>query len=158
MYTIEFIENIIKLCEIEKNNITLYYQIKNILEQIDNNIFLEEYKNYNFININNNDYIYTKYIIYSSNICDIILIKWNKNSITKIHDHPKNGCIIKIFNGKLLEECYNNNLDLVKKNYLTENDIGYKISNNILHKITCIDDAYTLHIYIPGKYIPNKFD
>ena len=156
-----YIQNIINICETEKNNIILYYKIKYILGKINNNLFLEEFKNYNFINIlniNNNNYIYTKNIIYTSEVCDIMLIKWNKNAITKIHDHPENGCIVKILEGNLLEKCYNKNLDITKINNMLINDIGYKISNNILHSIECINDAYSLHVYIPGKYIPNKFN
>ena len=33
----------------------------------------------------------------------------NKNSFTKIHDHPDKGCLLKVLSGYLIEECYNNN-------------------------------------------------
>jgi hypothetical protein len=146
-----FIDKIIKICNRHKNSMILYNIIKNLLNKIDTDIFLQKIKDYNFVDIIYKNYLYIKYIVYSSSICDIVLIQWNKNAFTQIHDHPKRGCIVKVLSGKLLEECYkyeNDNLDLVKKNYLSINDIGYKISNYILHKIKCIDDAYTIHIYI----------
>ena len=149
----DVIDNINNLCnkyQSEYEIFILYIEIKKILLQLNNNILQEllNYKFINIININN----YTKYIIHTSDQFDIILIKWNALSESKIHDHPNRGCIMKILSGKLCEETYDTNIKLLEKNTLNINDIGYKISNRILHKIIALNDTYSLHIYVPGKY------
>lgn len=149
----DLINNISNLCnkyQSEFEIFILYVEIKKILEKISNDI-LDELLNYNFIdiiNINN----YTKYIIHSSYIFDVILIKLNKNCESKIHDHPEKGCFMKVLFGKLCEETYDSNIKLLEKNILNINDIGYKISTKILHKIIALEDTYSLHVYVPGKY------
>jgi hypothetical protein len=180
------INDISKIC-IKYNKINdihnLYYEIKNILLELDNQILLKELDNYNFLNTINIDG-YNKYIIYSSDIFDIILIKWDKNCQSKIHDHPNKGCLLKILSGKLCEEVYDNKLNIIESNVLSAKldlapnrpdgvlsakldlvpnrpdgvlqkfDISYRIGNEILHKIIASEDSYSLHIYIPGRYKP----
>ena len=149
----DLIENINNLCnkyQSEYEIFILYIEIKKILLQLNNNI-LDELLNYDYVDtININDY--TKYILFSSNLFDIILIKWNKNSESKIHDHSEKGCFMKILSGKLCEETYDTNIKLLEKNILNINNIGYKISNRLLHKIIALDDTYSLHVYVSGKY------
>ena len=154
---ISLIDDILKIC-IKYNKIddihNLYYEIKNILIKLDNEILLKELDNYKFINIINMDG-YNKFIIYSSDIFDIILIKWDKNCQSKIHDHPNKGCLIKILSGKLCEELYDDKLNKIESNVLLQKfDISYRIGNEILHKIIASEDSYSLHIYIPGRYKP----
>ena len=172
------IDNICKNC-IKYNKIedieNLYHEIKNILLEIDNEILLKELDNYKFVNIINlNEY--NKYFIYSSDIFDIILIKWNKNCQSKIHDHPNKGCLLKILSGKLCEEVYDDKLNKIESNILRskldlapnrtsvlthvvleKSEISYRIGNKILHKIIAFEDTYSLHIYIPGRYKPNYY-
>ena len=160
MYIRSIIDTIINICNSDYDSFYLYNKIKDILNNIDNEQFLTELSKYNFIKqsiIKNNDYSYVKYRLYSSNNCDIIYIKWNKNAITKIHDHPDKGCIMKVLNGKITEECYDKYLSLISINMLNTNMIGYKISNKILHKIICNENTDTLHIYIPGNYVTNSY-
>jgi hypothetical protein len=155
----DVIDNINNLCnkyQSEYEIFILYIEIKKILEQLNNNI-LDELLKYNFIDIINING-YTKYIIYSSDIFDMILIKWNKNKESKIHDHPERGCVMKILSGKLCEETYDSNIKLLDKQILNVNNIGYRISNKILHKIIALHDTYSLHVYIPGKYKPKYYN
>jgi hypothetical protein len=153
---ISLIDDISKIC-IKNNKINdidnLYYEIKNILINLDNVMMLKELDNYKFINIINVNG-YNKYIIYSSDMFDIILIKWDKKCESKIHDHPNKGCLLKILSGKLCEEVYDNKLNIIKSNILEKFDISYRIGNEILHKIIAFEDSYSLHIYIPGRYKP----
>ena len=160
------IENLIndiqKVLEITDTNIMIYTNIKNILQNINNIDLLNELNNYKFINETIQkqfmcDKIYKRKIIYSSEQFDIILIEWEINSFTKIHDHPEKGCIVKILDGLLYEENFDKNLYLMNINILKNNDIGYKISNNVLHRIICKKTAKSLHIYIPGNYKCNYF-
>jgi hypothetical protein len=142
----------------------IFIKIKEIMEKINPLEFNELLKNYNYVDQQivkksdiNGDYHYIRNIIYTSKLFDIILIDWMERSSTRIHDHPDKGCIVKILDGILLEETYLNNLSLIKFEYLKKNNIGYKISNKILHKLTCQKKALSLHIYIPGQYKANYY-
>lgn len=154
------INSINEICHINQYNISLYMSIKNILNNIDSDSLLEELKDYNFINEtihnnnnnNNANNIYKRKIIHHSDLFDLIFIEWNKHSFTKIHDHPSKGCIVKILDGVLYEESFDNNLYFLQMNDLKKNDIGYKISNKVLHRIICKQNAKSLHVYIPGGF------
>lgn len=162
MYIEKIINEISEIVLIESDNFELYTKIKKILENIDLINFNSEIKSYNYKNIieikNSND-SYIKYILESNNNFDIVYIKWDKNSFTKIHDHPEKGCIVKILSGLLFEECYDNNnlLNYKEINLLTSNMISYKIGKTILHKITTLENSESLHIYIPGKYCSKNY-
>jgi hypothetical protein len=87
----------------------------------------------------------------------LVFIKWNLNSFTKIHDHPDKGCIMRVLNGSLKEETFSLRLNLISTNVLTDDKIGYKKGNKILHKITALKDSMSLHVYIPGYYKVNNY-
>lgn len=102
---------------------------------------------------------YSKKLIYENNLFDMYLISWNKNTVSNIHDHSNNGCILKVLQGKIIEDIYDENLNFIKSNKFNKNDISY-IDNNIgYHAITNInnDMTYTLHIYSPPKYKTNYY-
>ena len=46
----------------------------------------------------------------SNELFEIIIISWNYNQKSPIHNHPENGCLMKILKGSLTEEKYNNKL------------------------------------------------
>jgi hypothetical protein len=154
------IKSISHICEKASDNITLYMNIKNLLQNINSDILLDEFKNYNFISesIHNNNMklntnnIYTKKCVCKSELFDLYLIEWTKNSFTKIHDHPSKGCIVKVLSGNLYEETFDNCLYFLQMCDLKKNDIGYKISNKVLHRIICKENAMSLHVYIPGGF------
>jgi hypothetical protein len=164
MYILNIIDLIKNICISNISNISniliieLYNKIKKILEQIDNKIFLEDFKTFNCNtniliknNITSNAYI--KHILFTSKEVDIIVIEWEKYSKTYIHDHPEKGCIVKVLYGELEENCYDDKLNFINNNILYQNDIGYKISNKILHNIYAKENTFSLHVYIPGKFI-----
>jgi len=86
---------------------------------------------------------------------EIMLLNWGPYSKTKIHNHPKNGCILKIINGNLEETKYDYYYKQINKpNKLIKNDISYiddtigyhtifNNSNNITH---------SLHVYSPPNF------
>ena len=45
-------------------------------------------------------------LIFRNEKYEIYLICWNKKQISKIHDHPENGCILKVLKGELIEYRY----------------------------------------------------
>ena len=163
MYIRKLIDSIDIICQQYNTTLELYMKLRNILDIIDYNEFNSDLKNFNYENIieikNSND-VYTKYVLKSSETFDLVLIKWNKNSFTKIHDHPDKGCLLKVLSGTLVEELYENNLkyfSFEKMNLLTKNNIGYKIGKKILHKIKAMQNSESLHIYLPGNYTSKNY-
>ena len=106
--------------------------------------------------IDNNNF-YEKYYLFENKSFSLVLIKWNLNSSTKIHDHPEKGCIMRVLKGTLKEESYSLRLNLISTNILTEDKLGYKKGKRILHKIIALEDSISLHIYIPGFYKANYY-
>jgi hypothetical protein len=106
----------------------------------------------NHINFKKNEY--NKSILYRDSKYEIVLICWAKHSSTEIHNHPENGCIMKILKGNLLEECFNiKTLDKIKINMYEENNVSYIHDDLYLHKIINKDqETISLHIYSPPNF------
>lgn len=94
---------------------------------------------------------YYKNIIYQDDAFELILIKWEKGSETSIHEHPDNGCILKLLEGKLKEERYDK-FKKYKSSELTVNSVGYMHDNLGAHKIIALEESYSLHLYSPPMY------
>jgi cysteine dioxygenase len=95
---------------------------------------------------------YQKTLICKSDKIELYVITWMPNSASRIHDHPDKGCLVKILQGELTETEFINNDTLIyykNTNILKKDDIGFKIKNEILHKINNNTDkiAISLHIY-----------
>ena len=71
-----------------------------------------------------------------------------ENSFTKYHNHPKNGCVLKVLQGQLLEINKNNMLTLNKDN------VGIKLHNEF-HRILANEQSYSLHYYSPPNFYDN---
>jgi len=107
--------------------------------------------------------IYHKILVKINDIVEMFVIKWGKSAESCIHDHPDDGCIVKILDGTLREDVYEKECDdkinFLSTNVLKTNDIGYRESNKILHKITNINDkeSVSLHIYSKPNYKHNVY-
>ena len=139
------------------NNINTFLSNRTTLLEIKDNLFTDfdseiiEYCNEkaNFIN---GKYNRIKLYDYSNDLFEIILICWDSNSESKIHDHPEKGCILQLFEGRLEEHLYDSDLKLIKISTIDSNNTSY-INNSIgFHKIKCIDKAISLHIYSPPNH------
>ena len=141
----------------EINNIILetndLINVKKYLEQNkEANLFLQELVKKNNIDVKNS---YIRKLLYQNDNFEIIGIYWNKNAVTKIHDHAEKGCVMCLVTGSLTEFLYNNELQLIKKTDVT--NINY-INNNIgYHCIISNDYSSSYHIYAPPNYISTKF-
>lgn len=85
---------------------------------------------------------------------DVYIISWKAGQSSKIHDHPIQGCLMKVLDGTLEEQLYNNTNQIVylKTNKLEKDNICYHENNLILHKIIPTEDSVSLHIYSPAKF------
>lgn len=107
---------------------------------------------------------YKRNHIYGDEYIDVYVICWNDKQESGIHDHPDNGCLLRIMEGNLREDIYTNIQGVVKKtktNYLHKNEISYKIGETGLHNIINEDNkAISLHVYSPPnhklKFYPMK--
>jgi predicted metal-dependent enzyme (double-stranded beta helix superfamily) len=102
-----------------------------------------------------------EYVKVGKNI-ELIIITWGIGQMSKIHDHPDCGCLVKILSGKICEKIYEKMEDedeivFIEDNILTEKCISYKESNKIVHKIeNNFDDiCVSLHIYSPPNFVSN---
>ncbi len=87
-------------------------------------------------------------------IIDIFLIVWKPNSISKIHNHSKNGCFLFLLKGDIKEEIYSKKLSLIDVNYYSTFDLSYINDNIGYHRIVNTNKyAYTLHFYHPKNHI-----
>ena len=113
----------------------------------------EDWKNYVVKNYN-----YYKNLVYRDDNLEIYIITWTPGASTRIHDHPEYGCLVKVLEGELTETEYTkDDLDINYKNTKTlkKDDIGFQISNVILHKINnnTPDISVSLHIYSKPNFM-----
>ena len=101
------------------------------------------------------DDTYKKNLVKKNDELEMLVICWNNNQVSGIHDHPPNGCILKVLEGEIEEHEYSNNnkLHLINKNVCKKNSIGYQEGKNGLHSIINKDHkTISLHIYSPPNY------
>lgn len=158
------INKIHKICFDSKSEKEIFYNIKKMLikykpclfGEIINNEINKTFDEKKLQIIKNNDNSYYKYNIYNSEMFDVFDIKWEKNSISKIHNHPEKGCIVYLYNhGNLSELNFHNScnkLEYFSTKNLEYGNIGYKIGDEYIHQICSNIYTETVHIYIPGNF------
>lgn len=95
---------------------------------------------------------YKKNVVYRNSNYEIILITWLAGQKTKLHDHPKNGCIMKVLEGELKENLYTR--EKIIDNIYKKDDISYidnTIGKHIISNNTK-NNTISLHIYSPPNY------
>lgn len=94
---------------------------------------------------------YYKHIIFRNDFCELILIKWDKGTVSTIHKHPKNGCIMKLLKGNIREERFCDK-EIYQVNNIKENSTSYM--HDILgeHRIIALEESYSLHLYSPPNF------
>lgn len=128
--------------------------LKQKLENKSNLIEVLDYiKSYDFPKIDrkikNQDF--WRELIFRNQIFEIYLIYWSKGFSTKFHNHPNNGCILKVLDGQLKEIILKNN-NLIEIIIRKLGETSY-INNDIgLHKVEAIEDSISIHIYSPPCY------
>jgi len=127
-------------------NNNLLKNLSNILENYNGN----DWKQY--IKITNK---YHPETVFINDVIEIKIITWSSNCSSLIHDHPKNGCLLKVLDGYLVEQTFDNSdFHLIKETKLSINNINYIEGNEILHRIINKNDSISvsIHIYSPPKH------
>jgi len=122
---------------LENNKLSTFpiekYNLENILE---------------YIHFKKNDYY--KNIIYKSKLFEIIIISWWKGCKTNFHNHPKNGCILKVIFGQLQENLLTKSKNTI--NIMSDNDYSYLDDSIGIHQIEALTHSLSLHIYSPSGF------
>lgn len=100
---------------------------------------------------------YNKKTLFANNMVEIVLICWKEGQKSPIHDHPENGCIMKLLSGQLKEVRYTTNLKNNAVTYIKPNDVLY-IDNYIgFHDIEALKDSVSLHVYSPPHHVAKTY-
>ena len=99
---------------------------------------------------------YKKNLVYRDNNFEMFVVCWLPYQETKIHNHLEGGCLLKIIEGNMIEELYDNKFILQENNNLEKNTIRYIDDSIGIHKMkTNEENTISLHIYSPPNFIPS---
>jgi predicted metal-dependent enzyme (double-stranded beta helix superfamily) len=129
---------------------------KELIEKILKNTLLDEKEIQKYVYINA-DIPYTRNMVYTDNEhFTLILMVWNPNKESKIHDHPCDGCFVKTLSKHGVRESRyimeDNTMKFQFDTVTTEGEINYMDNYLGYHKIGCASNdevAVTLHLYTP---------
>ena len=105
---------------------------------------------------------YKRNLVYRNDLIKILIICWDANQKSKIHDHPNGGCLVRLLEGELYEKVYKkngNNFEVQEKNKLSFDKCSYQEGSNGLHKVVNKSNkgSITLHVYSPPSYTPKFY-
>lgn len=109
------------------------------------------------------DYGYKRNMVHKGERVEILIICWKIGQYAAIHDHPKNGCILKILKGKLTEKKYkmteDKELICYKEQTLKRDEYSYQEGEEGLHEMKNEGEecVISLHIYSPVNYTPKFY-
>lgn len=106
---------------------------------------------------------YTRNCIFENEKFELILICWEKNQKTPIHDHDGEECWVKVIDGTLKETLYkqeSSGLTQIKSTISVKGTISYMIDFMGYHKLENISGhrAMSLHLYAKPIKKCNVFD
>ena len=96
---------------------------------------------------------YTRNCIAENEDFELILICWDKEESTEIHDHGGEECWVYVLEGEFKEYIYKEDdlgkLKIIKKNIMKPGDISYMIDFMGYHNLenTSDDKSMSLHLY-----------
>ena len=102
-----------------------------------------------------NSETYNRIKLYGNDLFEIIIICMNNHQESKIHNHAKNGCLMKVLRGNYIESIYclktkqkiYNKIRYTNKVSYIDDELGYhKLINPFSKK------AVSIHIYSPPNH------
>jgi len=137
------IRNLYQFGELVTNNILHGYKLNQLTDLIKsyNN---EDWQTYI------DKYDIDKIVVYQNFVIQIILMRWNKDQMTKINKYSSYGTIMKVLDGSMIEEVYKldakDNLQFEESKDLLLNNCSGKNQYQYVKYICNDDEAITLHI------------
>lgn len=129
-------------------------EIEDLIEKYNGTDYLEYVKE--------SDEMYQKIRIpIKSQFChlyDLYILTWKPKQESMIHDHSKNGCILKVIEGELIEKQFtptNQNPQLISQSKIKAGNHGYINNEMAFHQVgnmSSTQRAVSLHIYSPPGY------
>ena len=107
-----------------------------------------------------NDDKYTRNIVCESEKILILIICWKAGQGSPIHNHPAQGCIMRMLHGSLHESQFDlESLESLSETIHTEGNVSYIDDQTAYHKIENNTDtpAVSLHCYSPREFTPTIF-
>lgn len=104
--------------------------------------------------INFDEKTYKRNKVLENEHISIMILCWAPGQKSPIHNHPNQGCIMKIIKGTLEEELFNiNNMDSTI-NIHTKNKVTYIDNTEFIHKISnnSKKNVISLHCYSPSGF------
>jgi len=138
---------------VDDNNLSLSYKLSTISSILDNTNFTSsEVNRFTFWS---NEKPYTRNCLINNDKFTVLLLCWNPNVKSAIHDHPCDACFIKVIRGCIKETKYimeGDNITQFSNNFHIENQVSYMNNGNVLHSISNPSrdvGSVTLHVYTP---------
>ena len=102
---------------------------------------------------------YKKNLVFRNEDFEIFVVGWKSKQFAPIHNHSEKGCLFKILEGSIVEQCYNNDLEFIGGQLLTKNTAKYIDNNRCYHSMNNIslNNSVSLHIYSPPNFEIEKF-
>jgi predicted metal-dependent enzyme (double-stranded beta helix superfamily) len=142
----ELINNLNNDLSMPENKNKKLYHFSHYLEIYNGNEWIEKV---NFNPTKN----YTINLLYRNDTFEIYIICWNPNQESKIHNHSKRGCLMKVLRGELLHEIYTKKLRLLNGGHIYEDKVKYIHDDVGYHKIINGNQkTVTMHIYSPSNF------
>lgn len=101
---------------------------------------------------------YIKILLKRTPEYEIFLMCWKAGQSTPIHDHPAEGCWLRVLQGCLEETEYAYpSLQKLESHIYTVGDHSFKRGTEVLHTIRALEDSVSVHVYYPPNYIANIY-
>jgi cysteine dioxygenase len=100
----------------------------------------------------NNEKPYTRNLISTDHdTYTLLLLCWNPEQESPIHDHPSDGCWLQVLDGSIKEVRYDKELKTIAEFEYNHGELSYITDNIGYHKISSNNKkrAVTLHLYAP---------
>ena len=97
---------------------------------------------------------YSRNRLYHNDDFEILILAWDENSKTPLHNHPENGCILLLLEGNMIEERISDCATIYSKTI--PGKCSYIDNTFGKHIITAKKKSWSLHIYSPPFYYDKK--
>ncbi|XP_061167278.1 cysteine dioxygenase type 1-like [Saccostrea echinata] len=113
---------------------------------------------------------YTRTLLDKGNgLYNLMILCWNTNQESPIHNHPNSHCFMKTLKGEVFEELYKNpdvtscgcKMEKIADRVYKLNDVAHITDEDGLHRVgnkSHVDGAVTLHLYSPPFSTCRKYD